>query len=158
MMCVSALAIVWIVLAPPVTVTVESLPFDPNAWKAMARVEVRVTENGQQVTYSGVPLRVVLNQKLSASPSMAALRALADRVLVISAPDGYQAAVSAAAVAMDPKGERYLLALERDGKPLGDEQGPVKLIVPGDSERVRWVRNVSAVDLIQMPRKERPAP
>ena len=54
----------------------------------------------------------------------------------------HQVAVSAeAAVAMDAKGEQYLLAFERDSKPLSDDQAPAKLIIPGDSMHVRsWIR------------------
>jgi DMSO/TMAO reductase YedYZ molybdopterin-dependent catalytic subunit len=156
-MNVMRLGLFWLMLGQAVTVTVEPLPFEPGGWKAIPRAEVRVTENGQPAVYSGVPLRVVLKEKLPAGASMAELRGLADCVLLVSATDGYQVAVSAVAAAMDTKGERYLLALERDGKPLGDV-GPVRLIVPGDSAHVRWVRNVSAVDLVRLPRKERKNP
>ncbi len=71
-------------------------------------------------------------------------------MIVVRASDGYQAAVSAAEAAMDPKGERYLLALTRDGRPLGDGQGPVRLIVPGDPKRVRWVRMVASLHLVRL--------
>jgi DMSO/TMAO reductase YedYZ molybdopterin-dependent catalytic subunit len=50
---------------------------------------------------------------------------------------------------MDPKGERYLLALKREGKPLGDKEGPVRLIVAGDPMHVRWVRMVSSLSLVR---------
>ena len=69
---------------------------------------------------------------------------------LVKASDGYQAAVSAAAVAMDPKGERYLLALRRDGQPLAKGQGPVRLIIPGDPQRVRWVRMVDSLRLVRL--------
>jgi DMSO/TMAO reductase YedYZ molybdopterin-dependent catalytic subunit len=157
-MNIVSLPILCLLLAPPASVTVEALPIEPADWKALTRVEVRVMENGGPVVYSGVPLRVVLKGKLPDPITMGALRGLADAVLAVSASDGYQTAVSAAAVAMDSKGERFLLALERDGKPLGNEQGPVRLVVPGDPERVRWVRNVTGVDLVHLPRKERSSP
>ena len=44
----------------------------------------------------------------------------------------------------------FLLALERDGRPLGEDQGPFRLIVPQDPERVRWVRNVSSIALVRL--------
>ena len=82
---------------------------------------------------------------------MAALRSLSDAVNLVRASDGYQAAVSAAAVAMDPKGERFLLALARDGKPLDEGQGPVRLVIPGDPQRVRWVRRIASCHLVRLP-------
>src|SRR5262249_39780704 len=118
------------------------------------RVELRVMERGQQVVYSGVPLSALLSKgDAKGAPSMPELRSLSDAVLLIKARDGYQAAVSAAAAAMDAKGERYLLALERDGQPPREGQGPVRLIVPGDPQHVRWVRMVSGVDLIRLRRE-----
>jgi DMSO/TMAO reductase YedYZ molybdopterin-dependent catalytic subunit len=81
---------------------------------------------------------------------MAALRALSDAVILVKAADGYQTAVSAAAAAMDSKGERYLLALSRDGKPLDSRVGPVRLIVPGDPKHVRWVRAVTSLRLVRL--------
>jgi hypothetical protein len=137
-------------------VRVESLPFDLAALKARARVELKVTEQGKEVVYAGAPLRVVLDGALKDKGSMAELRSLSDAVLLVRAADGYQAAISAAAVAMDTKGERYLLALSRDGRPLGEGQGPVRLVVAGDPQRVRWVRMVSAIDLVRLP-KAKPA-
>lgn len=129
---------------------VDSLPFDPAAWKTLPQVELRVTEAGKSVTYTGVPLAVVLKDRMAGKSEMAALRALSDQVLLVTATDGYRAAVSAAAVGMDPKGERYLLALKRDGQPLGDKQGPVRLIVAGDPMPVRWVRMVASLALVQV--------
>jgi hypothetical protein len=142
--------------APPATVAVEPLPFDPAAWKSLPRTTLRLKEDGKDVTYAGVPLCVVLEAKLKGRPEMAAWRSLADAVLLVRAADDYQAAVSAVAVAMDPKGERHLLALERDGKPLDAGQGPVKLVIPGDPAHVRWVRMVSGIDLVRLP-KPKPA-
>jgi len=142
-------------LAPP-PIEPEPLPFGPEAWAGAKRVEVRVTEKGREVVYSGVPLRAVLMAKLRGGEEMATLRGLADAVLVVHAADGYQAAVSAAEVAMDAKGEKYLLALERDGEALGDGQGPAKLVVPGDPQHVRWVRMVRGVDLVRLPRLHPP--
>jgi DMSO/TMAO reductase YedYZ molybdopterin-dependent catalytic subunit len=138
--------------APAGGLAVEPLAFDPAAWKALPRVEAKVTERGRAVTYSGIPLATVLTDKLKGDTPMAGLRSLADAVVLVRAEDGYQAAVSAAAVAMDKKGERFLLALERDGQPLDKAQGPVRLIVPGDPERVRWVRQVSGIDLVRLPK------
>ncbi|AGA25819.1 molybdopterin-dependent oxidoreductase [Singulisphaera acidiphila] len=134
----------------PAAAKVESLPFDPSAWKDLAQVELRVTESGKPVTYTGVPLAIVLKGQLEGKPAMAALRSLSDQVILVTAADGYRTAVSAAAVGMDPKGERYLLALKREGQPLGDQQGPVRLIVTGDPMHVRWVRMVSSLALVKI--------
>lgn len=132
------------------TAKVEALPFDPAAWMGLSQVELRVTEAGKSVTYTGVPLAIVLKDHLEGKPEMAALRALSDQLILVTAADGYRVAISAAAAGMDPKGERYLLALKRDGQPLEKQQGPVRLIVSGDPMHVRWVRMVSSLSLVKL--------
>ena len=153
-MLAPVIAALGLALAQGPGVEVQSLPFDPAALRARGRVERMVKEQGREVVYAGVPLRVVLEGSLKDKGSMAELRALADAVVLVRAADGYQAAVSAAAVAMDEKGERFLLALARDGRPLGEGQGPVRLVVAGDPQRVRWVRGVVAIDLVRLPRSK----
>jgi hypothetical protein len=135
---------------PSISATVEALPLDLATWKSRPQVEVRVPEDGKVAVYSGVPLRVVLESKLGGPNEMAALRNVSDAVLLVRATDNYRTAVSAVAVAMDKKGERYLLALTKDGQPLGENQGPIRLITTADPERVRWVRMVNGIDLIRL--------
>lgn len=131
-------------------VAVERLPFDPAKLEGLTKTEVRVTEDGHSVTYSGVALAGLLERRGKGTTTMAGLRALSDAVVLVRGTDGYQAAVSAAAVAMDPKGERYLIALARDGKPLDPGQGPVRLIVPADPKHARWVKNVASIRLVRL--------
>jgi Oxidoreductase molybdopterin binding domain len=145
---VLAIASLLLLQSPPAPS--ESLPFDVDALKKQERVELRVKEGDKEVTYRGVPLSVVLGAKSPNPKSMQALRSLSDAVLLVHATDGYQAAVSAAAVAMDKSGQRYLLALERNGQLLDETHGPIELIIPGDSEHVRWVRMVAGVDLVRL--------
>lgn len=147
-----AAIVVVLALSDPATVQVERLKFDPASIQKASQVELKVTEGGEAVTYKGVPLRSLLADRLKGPNAMADLRNLADSVLVVRASDDYQAAISAAEVAMDESGQKYLLATERNGKPLDPKQGVVKLIVPGDPQHVRWVRMVSGVDLVRMPK------
>lgn len=147
-----AAIVVLLSLSDPATVQVEGLKFDPASIQKASQVEVKVMEGGEAVTYKGVPLRSLLADRLKGPNAMADLRNLADSVLVVRASDDYQAAISAAEVAMDESGQKYLLATERNGKPLDPKQGVVKLVVPGDPQHVRWVRMVSGVDLVRMPK------
>ncbi len=134
----------------PTPKTVEALPFDVEALRALPQVKLKVDDGGRSVTYAGVPLAALLRPKDGAELEMPALKGLADSVLLIRAHDGYQVAVSAVAAGMDPKGERYLLALTRDGKPLDAGVGPVRLIVPGDPKHARWIRSVVGVKLVRV--------
>ncbi len=148
----AALMMLALGMGDQITVTVEPLKFDPAALKALDQKQVTVTEKGNRVVYEGVPLRAMLADQLKGGNAMVNMRDLSDAVILVRASDDYQTAVSAAEVAMDESGDRYLLALSVDGKPLSREHGPVKLIVPGDGDRVRWVRMISELSLVRMPR------
>ncbi len=129
----------------PGSVPGELLATKPDAIRSLPKVELKVGAGGQTVTYHGVALASVLASRSQPIEGMPGLRDLADAVLLIRGADGYQAAVSAAAVAMDPKGERYLLATSRDG-----QDRPAQLIIPGDPKHARWVRDVVAVRLVRL--------
>ncbi|WP_422926883.1 molybdopterin-dependent oxidoreductase [Singulisphaera sp. PoT] len=146
------IATMLIVAAPAVEVsaTVENLPIEIEAWKKLPQVKLTVDERGKSATYTGIPLAHFLKAQLPGKAGMAELRGLSDAVLVVGASDGYQAVFSAAEVAMDPKGERYLFALEQDGKPLDEKQGPARLVVSSDPQHVRWVRMINSVQLIRL--------
>ena len=129
---------------------VEPLPYNVAELKAMPRVELTVMEDGNKITYSGVPLSYLLKAHLTGSNRMADLRKLSDAAILIQAKDNYQAVFSAVEAAMDTDGTKYLIAFERDGRPLDDKQGPAKMIVPGDPIKVRWIRMIDKVSLVRV--------
>ncbi|WP_435005811.1 molybdopterin-dependent oxidoreductase [Tundrisphaera lichenicola] len=139
-----------ILVQTPAPIGSEKLPCDLATLKAMDQAEVRVSENGKTVIYRGVPLALLLEKRVKEARTMPGMKSLSDAVLLVRGADGYQAAYSAAAVAMDAPGERYLLAIERDGEPLDKGFGPIRMIVPGDPKHARWVREVEGVRLVRL--------
>lgn len=131
--------------AEPGPVTLELLASPPEILATMPKAELKVIQEGRTVTYSGTPLVAILDRRAKPIAGMPGLRDLADAVLLVRGADNYQAAVSAASVAMDPNGERYLLASQRDGQAI-----PAQLIIPGDPKRSRWVKNVVAIRLVRL--------
>src|SRR5262245_26599903 len=65
--------------------------------------------------------------------------------LVVEARDGYRAVF--ALPELDPAftDRVVLLAYKRNGKALGDEEGPLRIVVPGEKRHGRWVRQVRAL-------------
>jgi hypothetical protein len=65
--------------------------------------------------------------------------------LVVEAADGYRAVF--ALPELDPAftDRVVLLADQRDGKPLGGNAGPLRVIVPGEKRHARWVRQVKSL-------------
>jgi Oxidoreductase molybdopterin binding domain len=99
-------------------------------------------------TYSGV----LLADLLTGAPLGTALhgKALATYVLAEGA-DHYRAVLSLAEVDPSFHSGDVLLADSIDGKPIGDKEGPFKLIVSEDKRPARWVRNLSSITVVAAP-------
>jgi hypothetical protein len=107
-------------------------------------------ERGVRATYSGVDLGALVGAK--GAPQDGTLRgeALADYVLVVGS-DGYRAAFALAELDPTFSEKIVLLADTADGKPLGTDIGPYRLVIPGEKLHARWVRNVVEVDVLAAP-------
>ncbi|MEP7271662.1 MAG: molybdopterin-dependent oxidoreductase, partial [Acidobacteriota bacterium] len=66
--------------------------------------------------------------------------------LVVEAADGYRAVY--ALPELDPlyTHKSILLATKREGKPLDDKEGPLRIVVPDEKRQARWVRQVTGAD------------
>ena len=67
--------------------------------------------------------------------------------VVIEARDQYRAVLAIAELTPDFTTRHVILARLTDGKPIGADYGPWRLIVEGDLRPARWVRQVSAIRL-----------
>ncbi len=97
--------------------------------------------------WKGVNLAAILEQAGAPTGKQLRGRAMASYVRV-TATDGYQ--VVFALTDFDPDfnhGATIVLAGEHDGKPL-TEDGPFRLVIPGDSRPARWVRNVKTIEVV----------
>jgi DMSO/TMAO reductase YedYZ molybdopterin-dependent catalytic subunit len=68
--------------------------------------------------------------------------------VVAEASDGYRTAFSLAELDPDFAAESVLVADTVDGKALGPDQGPLRLIVPGDKRQGRWVRLLKIISVV----------
>jgi len=70
----------------------------------------------------------------------------------VRAADGYQ--VVYALAELDPMfrdDDVPLLAHECEGKPLAAKDGPFRIVAPGEKRPARWIRQVTAIDLLRAP-------
>jgi len=114
-------------------------------FRRLPRQTVRAKDHdGKEGEFEGVPLVDILKaagvkfgQDLR-GPALATY-------LVVEAADGYRAVF--ALPELDPAfADRViLLADRREGKPLGEKEGPLRVIVPGEKRHARWVRRVIAL-------------
>ncbi len=65
----------------------------------------------------------------------------------VSAADQYQVVFGLSDLDPTLGAAEVLLVDQRDGKPLAAD-GPFRLLVPGDKRPARWVRNVTAIEVV----------
>ena len=116
---------------------------------AFQRQTIRVTDDkGAQVDYGGVPVAEIL--KKAGAPLGKELKGPNMAVgLIASAPDGYRVLFSLTEFDAGFSDRVILLADRRDGKPLDDREGPLRLIVTGDKRHARWIRGVSTLEVFK---------
>lgn len=115
---------------------------------ALATREIDVEdEKGQPAHYRGVSIAAVLGAAGWPLPPLRGKLLLA--TLRVSAADGY--AVVFALPELDPAftAAEALVCFERDGGALSDQEGPFRVVVPGEKRHARWVRRV--VELLVQP-------
>lgn len=127
----------------PISVSVDDI-------KALPSQTVDVTfqsgKGEQQHTYTGALLSDVL---ALASPTLDPdiKNQVLQRYLVITASDGYTVVLSMGEIDPAFGNNPYLLAWEEDGAPLSAEDGPVRLVTPGDIKGGRYVTGVIRIEV-----------
>src|SRR5215475_9311643 len=110
--------------------------------EALPHMKVTAREHASPVLFEGVSLKSVLEKAgVTFGESLKGKR-LAN-CLVVEAADGYR--VVMALPELDPAftDKQTLLAFLRDGKPLGEKEGPYRIVVPDEKRMARWVRQVT---------------
>ena len=77
--------------------------------------------------------------------------------VVASAPDGFQAAFSAAELTEGMGPTRALVIWTLDGKPLPAQMGPFRLVVPTDAEPSRSLYQLVRLDVVDLRKVVKPA-
>ena len=103
---------------------------------------------GDQV-YEGVWLNQVL--LISGVPEGGILRGKSlSTYILVEADDGYQVVFSLAELDEEFGNAKVLIADKLNGEALPEGVGPFRLIVPGDQEGGRWVRQVKTITVHQL--------
>jgi DMSO/TMAO reductase YedYZ molybdopterin-dependent catalytic subunit len=119
-----------------------------NDLKNMPRTKVAAKgHDGSTHEYEGVTLASLLTK--AGAPQAGDLRGRSMSLCVVAeGSDGYRAAFSLAELDPDFANESVLVADTADGKGLGPDQGPLRLVVPGDKRQGRWVRLLKSLSII----------
>jgi hypothetical protein len=118
--------------------------------EGLPRVKVRVSEHASDsVNFEGVTIKSVLEKAgVTFGESMKGKR-LAD-CLLVEAADGYRVVI--AMPELDPAftDKQIMLAFLRDGKPLGEKEGPYRIVIPDEKRMARWVRQVTTLKIVEV--------
>jgi DMSO/TMAO reductase YedYZ molybdopterin-dependent catalytic subunit len=117
--------------------------------EAMPRTKLAVKDrDGATNTFDGVLLHEILLQVEAPHGELLRGEALTLSV-VVRAKDGYAVVFSLAE--LDPlfTDRRVLLAFRRDGEALDSHSGPLRLVIPEEKRRGRWVRQVTELQIVK---------
>jgi len=118
--------------------------------EALPHVKVTASEHGSApVTFEGVTLKSVLEKAgVTFGESMKGKRLT--NCLLVEAADGYRVVI--ALPELDPAftDKQIVLALLRDGKPLGEKEGPYRIVIPDEKRMARWVRQVTMLKIVDV--------
>jgi hypothetical protein len=116
---------------------------------ALPHQEVSIDDHGKTVRFKGVPLRLVLEKGgVTFGDSLRGKRL--SSCLLVEAADGYRVVI--ALPELDPGfTDRVILLVDQaDGHPLDSKEGPFRIVVPGEKRMARWVRQVTALKVVQV--------
>jgi len=118
--------------------------------EALPHVKVTASEHSSgPVIFEGVPLKSALEKAgVGFGESMKGKRL--SNCLLVEAADGYRAVI--ALPELDPAftDKQTLLAFLRDGKPLGEKEGPYRIVIPDEKRMARWVKQVTKLKIVDV--------
>lgn len=110
---------------------------------------VKAMEHGKEASYEGVLAHDVLSQP--GVPLGKDLRGKALSCYVLATGrDGYAVVYSLTEFDTAFQDSDILIADKREGKPLDEKEGPLRMIVPHDKKPARSVRMLERIDIVQL--------
>jgi molybdate transport system substrate-binding protein len=97
-------------------------------------------------TYTGVRLQAVIDAA-KVQVNAAHRSDLLCKYVLFTANDGYEALITYGEIATNFGAKPILLAWEQDGQPLTGQNGPIRLVVPGDGHGARYVTGVLHIEV-----------
>lgn len=162
-LCLATPAFAELPAAPPLIVRGDGLTAAAGGLSlpeltALGPVTVSFEIHGKRHSAVGVPLAKVLARfgvgpgPMSKAMAPSEKRAGYKKVVVASAPDGFQAVFSIAELTPEMGATQVLVAWQMDGQPLGPDTGPLRLVVPTDKEPSRCLHHLQRLDVVDLRR------
>ncbi|TDX02381.1 molybdopterin-dependent oxidoreductase [Dinghuibacter silviterrae] len=114
-------------------------------WNAFRRIDVQAKDkDGLTHTFSGVAVSDLL-QKAGVAMGAQLRGANMAQYLVVKAKDNYEVVFALPELDSVFTDRTVMLADLMDGKPLPENRGPYRIIVPGEKKPARWIYEVRSL-------------
>lgn len=125
------------------------VPLDPALIATLPKVRAGGSVHGKTLDCEGVTLASLL-RAAKAMPTEPLRGAQLASAVLVTARDGYRVVFSLGE--LDPSlGARNAVLTNRcNGAPLDADDGPWRLIVPGESRPARWIRQVESIHVVDV--------
>jgi hypothetical protein len=115
----------------------------------LPRVRVTATGHSADTKFEGVTVWSVLEKAgVTFAESMKGKRLAS--CLLVEAADGYRVVIALPELDPDFTDKQILLVFLRDGSPLGEREGPYRIVIPEEKRMARWVRQVTALRIMDV--------
>jgi hypothetical protein len=117
--------------------------------EALPHIKVTASDHSSPVNFEGRTLKSALERAgIVFGESMKGKRL--SNCLLVEAADGYRVVI--ALPELDPAftDKQILLVFLRDGKPLGEKEGPYRSVIPGEKRMARWVRQITNLRIVDV--------
>jgi hypothetical protein len=118
--------------------------------EALPHVKVTTEIHGRPATFEGAALHAVLEKTGVQFGESVRGKRLAS-CLLVEAADGYRAVIALPEIDPAFTDRQIVLAFAKDGKPLDDKEGPYRIVIPDEKRPARWVRQVTALKIVDVP-------
>jgi hypothetical protein len=117
--------------------------------EALPHSKVSTGGSESPITFEGVTLGAVLEKAgVGLGESLRGKRLAS--CLLVEAADGYRAAIALPEIDPAFTDKQIVLAFLRNGKPLDEKEGPYRIVIPGEKRMARWVRQVTALKIVDL--------
>ena len=116
---------------------------------AMPQHTIHVTEHGQQVIYTGILVSDVLVKAGVPMGTQLKGKALSSYLLA-TARDGYAVIYALPEFDSAFTDAEPLIATQSGGKPLDENQGPFRMVMPQDKKPARSLRMLQKIEVVQL--------
>jgi len=125
-----------------------SLSLDDLRHLPRKTLSLKNPHDDKQESYEGVPLAELL--KRAGVPRGGRMRAAASAYIVAEATDGFRAVLSVAETDPDFEDSEILVADTLNGAAMGENDGPLRLVLPHDHKASRWVRMLHSLTVVSV--------